>query len=252
MYKKITLCLLLLASGTNFSFSQEKKDGDNRKLIFGLKTGANFSWYKSDSRNLDKGGFKPGFAYGIMCDYQFQPNYLLSTEFLVSTLNGKLKFRDTLTYKRENKTARNTNVIYEYSVRYIQIPVSFKFKTKEIGMMKYHAQFGVAPGVKVSSKTDIIISGNNAVLWPEEDIKNIKTNKEADEGFEPAEFDDDISFINLPLIIGGGVEYNLSGNTSLYGNLRFENGFNNILQSKTGFKTIAYSKNISLSVGIMF
>ena len=61
-----------------------------------------------------------------------------------------------------------------------------------------------------------------------------------------------MSFINLPLLIGAGLEYNISGNTSLYTNIRFENGFNNILRSKTGNETIVYSKNIALSVGVFF
>lgn len=253
MTKKILLAAVLLLSTTLFSFSQDKKSSDNRKYIFGLKTGANFSWYKPDSRNLSEGGLKPGFSYGIMGDYVFQQNYAISAEFLVSTINGKMKFKDPLTYHKiinsKDSSFKVPNVQYEYSVRYIQVPFSFKFRTKEIGAMKYFAQFGVAPGIRVSSKTQI---NGNGMPWDEDERANIKTNKDSEESYEPSEFDDDVSLINIPLIIGAGVEYNISGNTSLYSNLRYENGFTNILRSKTGTETIAFSKNIALSVGVFF
>ena len=249
MTKKILLAAVLLLSTTLFSFSQDKKSSDNQKYIFGLKTGANFSWYKPDSRNLSEGGLKLGYSYGLMSDYVFQTNYSISTEFLVSGINGKMKFKESLSYIKNGDTSKVPNVQYEYSVKYVQIPISFKFRTKEIGSMKYFAQFGVAPGIRIASKIQI---NGNGMPWGEDERANIKTNKGSDDSYEPAEFDDDVKFINLPLLIGAGVEYNLSGNTSLYSNIRFENGFTNILRLKKGNETIVYSKNIALSVGVFF
>ena len=254
MTKKNLLALVLLIATTSISFSQDKKDTDKRKYIFGLKTGANFSWYKPDSRNLSNGGLKLGYSYGLMADYIFQQNYAISAEFLVSGINGKIKFKDTLTYSKNNISKKVPNVEYEYTVKYVQIPISFKFRTKEIGSMKYFAQFGIAPGIRISSKVQI---NGNGMPWGEDERANIKTHKGSDDSYEPAEFDDDVKIINLPLLIGAGAEYNLTGNTSLYGNIRFENGFNNILKSKnerglTRTETIVYSKNIALSVGLFF
>ncbi len=249
MTKKNLLALVLVMVTASISFSQEKKDSDKRKYIFGLKTGANFSWYKADSGNLSEGGLKMGYSYGLMADYVFQQNYSISAEFLVSGINGKMKFKDSLTYTKNSVSKKVPNVEYEYTVKYVQIPLSFKFRTKEIGSIKYFAQFGIAPGIRISSKVQI---NGNGMPWGEDERANIKTNKNSDESFEPTEFDDDMSFINLPLLIGAGVEYNISGNTSLYTNIRFENGFNNILRSKTGNETIVYSKNIALSVGVFF
>lgn len=262
MTKKILLALVVLMCSTSITFSQDKKETDTRKYIFGLKTGANFSWYKPDSRNISKGGLKMGFTYGIMCDKIFQQNYAISMEFLVSTLNGTLKFKDPLTYTHPTIKSRVgvnrdslvsvPNVEYAYKVRYIQIPLSFKFRTKEIGAMKYFAQFGVAPGIRIASKATINKDNANGIPWSEDDRKNIKTNKGSEDFYEPKEFDDDVSLVNLPLIIGGGLEYRISGNTALYGNIRFENGFTNILRSKSGTETIVYGKNVALSVGVFF
>jgi hypothetical protein len=255
MLKKLLLSFLLLASAI-FAFSQAKKEADYKKNVFGLKMGTNFSWYQSDSRNIKKGGLKPGFSYGIMWDYNFQQNYSVSSEFLISTINGSLSFKDTLTFDvtpppSPNYNKRIPNVKYEFKVRYIQIPISFKFRTKEIGSLKYFAQFGLAPAVRVSSRAKLSASGGG-LPWPEDDISKIKTNEKSEEMFESKEFDDDVSLVNLPLIIGGGIEYNLSGNTSLYTCLRYENGFTNVLKSKTGTATSALSKNIALSIGVFF
>ena len=72
--------ITLLIFAFNQAHSQAtKKEAESKKYIFGLKTGANFSWYKPDSRDLLDGGLKPGFSYGIMGDYNFAPNYSVST-----------------------------------------------------------------------------------------------------------------------------------------------------------------------------
>jgi len=251
MIKKIATLALMVSVLSSQTFGQDSKSSnESRKLMFGLKAGANLSWFKPDSKNLSKGGFKPGFSYGIMGDYNLQPNYALSLEFLISTLNGKMQFKDSMLYKntKTNVSSKAADVAYEYTNKYIQIPISMKFRTKEIGMIKYYAQFGLAPGIRISSK--VKIDGNN-LPWSEDDRKNIKTNESSEEDFEPIDntFSDDVSFLNIPLIIGGGIEYNLSGNTSAYVNLRFENGFTNVLKSTA---TSVFSKNMSLSVGIFF
>jgi hypothetical protein len=248
MIKNYILTFSLIFSFSILAHSQEAKTADDiRKAVFGLKVTSNFSWFKADSRNLEKGGLKLGFGYGIMGDYNFTNNYAASFEFLVTKLNGKMLFKDSLTYLKDGiPQNKSFDVEYEYSNRYIQIPVSFKFRTKEIGYIKYFAQFGLAPAVRITSK--VKISGHK-LPWPEEDLKGIKTNDEADDIFEPTEFKDDVSLVNIPLIIGGGIEYNLSENTSIYVCLRYENGFTDILKHK---ETAVFNKNIGLSLGVFF
>lgn len=248
MIKNFILLFSAIGIFSISAHSQEVKNTeDTRKAIFGLKATSNFSWFKADSRNLEKGGMKLGFGYGIMGDYNFSNNYSASFEFLVTKLNGKMLFKDSLTYLVGNVAQKKSfDVEYEYSNRYIQIPVSFKFRTKEIGYIKYFAQFGLAPAIRITSKVQI---NGHRLPWPEEDLKGIKTNDEADDVFEPEEFKDDVRLINLPLIIGGGVEYNLSENTSIYLCLRYENGFTNVLKSKS---TTVFGKNVGLSLGVFF
>jgi hypothetical protein len=56
--------------------------------------------------------------------------------------------------------------------------------------------------------------------------------------------------MRLPLIIGGGIEYNLSGNTSLYAGLRVDNGFTNTFNKDE--KTKANLNYVSITAGIFF
>lgn len=245
--KNIVIALAVLVI-SNYSYSQDAPKKDNQgKFIFGLKANANFSWFKPDSRNLEKGGFKTGFSYGIMGDYMFLPNYSFNVEILVSSLNGKLTYKDDYPeYKKDTLVKKYKGVSYEYTNKYIQVPLCVKFRTKEIGKMKYFAQFGFAPAFLISAKAKI--KGSN-LPWPEDDINKIKTNEESEDIYQFSNFDDDVSFIVLPLIIGGGAEMKLSGSTSLMLGLRFENGFNDILKSSS---TTVFNKNISLSAGIFF
>ena len=53
---------------------------------FGLKSAANLGWLSGTSRNIENDGVTAGFAYGVMGDYYFKPNYAFSTELLLSTV----------------------------------------------------------------------------------------------------------------------------------------------------------------------
>ncbi|MBL0314883.1 MAG: hypothetical protein IPP69_03560 [Flavobacteriales bacterium] len=80
---------------------------------------------------------------------------------------------------------------------------------------------------------------------------------------------DDIKLFRSSLIIGAGIEYNLSGNSSLLAGITFNNGFSNMLNNEgvtldsTGkpqifnkkpetFDLNAIGNFISLNVGFMF
>jgi len=231
-------------------FAQDTtKTISKQNLVFGLKAGLNFSWFKAESANLKEGGFRPGIHYGLTADYYFNPHFAVSGELLITKLNGKIKFSDSLTYHRDTKTKKFKGVEYSFNNRYLQIPISLKYKTKTYGKLKYFGQIGFAPSFRITSRAKIIANG---MLWPEDDIKSIYTNNAKDEIYEPDEFDDNVRFLNMAILFGGGVEYLTSKNSSIYGTLRVENGLTNVLISKTKTYTSMLSKNIGLSVGVYF
>jgi len=63
-------------------------------------------------------------------------------------------------------------------------------------------------------------------------------------------FDDKVFLFRLPLIIGGGVEYRMAGNTSLQGGVRIANTLTDMfVKDKTA---IAKNNYFALSVGVLF
>lgn len=208
---------------------------------FGLKASGNLNWIKPNSKNIETGGTALGFSYGLMGDYYFAENYALSTELIITHFNGSINHNDTLFTDKGGFTG----VGYDYKLRYIQIPLSIKFKTKEIGYITYWAQFGIAPSFLIRARADIT-GADNAFNDPTE----IPINSKEGDSYAFKNFDDNIFFARLPLIIGAGIEYNLAGSTSLYTGLRMDNGFSNIFVADD--KTKAINNILSLNVGVFF
>ncbi len=224
------------------SISTITKAQDNN-LRFGIKGSANICWIKPDSKSIEKEGTKLGFSYGLMGDFYFAENYAFSTELLITHYNFGMTYVDTLFPK--NSQVSKTDIDYEYKTRYVQVPLSIKFKTKEIGYVTYWAQFGVAPSFLIRARADIV--GADDVF---DDPTDIHVNDKEGDDYHFANFDDKISPLRIPLIVGAGIEYNLSGNTSLYAGLRMDNGFTNIFGEDK--KAEAISNFVSINAGFFF
>ena len=142
---------------------------------------------------------------------------------------------------------------YEYKNQWIELPISLKLKTNEIGYNTYFAQFGFSTGFRIRGRQNtsyLLTTGN----LNEENIDVLK----------------DIAPFRIGLVIGGGLEYNFHGKTALVAGLTFNNGFTNIFNKNyyelnptgevniTNNKVIdtitqkASSNFISLDIGILF
>ena len=60
---------------------------------------------------------------------------------------------------------------------------------------------------------------------------------------------DDVNFLRASMILGAGIEYNLSGNASFYAGIRFNNGFTDILDDK---KSKMNNNVVGLELGFFF
>ncbi len=224
--------------------SSSKAQDDFKKFVFGLKTEGKLTWFKPDNKNMTNAGIRLGYSYGLMADYFFGKNYAFSTGITVSTNGGKIKYDyDTLAFSTEIPTDTSTSpfttsnatqlfgtsATYTYKITDVEVPLMLKFRTNEIGYMKYFGMFGLGTHFRWKAK------GNYAYdLAPiESSLQNngqdpAKTQSE----FEDVDFSNQISFLRLSLIIGGGFEYNLSGNTSFVVGISFKNGINNTFSKK--------------------
>ena len=226
---------------TQLSFAQ----GEFR---FGLKGSTNFGWVGGTSKNIVNDGTTVAFGYGIMGDYYFKPNYGISAEIMLSNIKSKFTVTEPLVFNSVPGDTVN-DLRYEYNIQYLDIPLTMKIRTKEIGDMTYFGQFGVSMGFALNAKTSIVSTGLPKSISDQEPTEYRVNGAEGD-AFTVNNFDDKVFLFRLPLIIGGGVEYKMAGSTSLQIGVRIANAFTDMfVKDKTA---IAKNNYVALSVGVLF
>lgn len=232
--KKIFRILFVLFVSSQLAFGQ----GTDPVFHFGLKVVPNLGWIKTDDNDTKSDGSKIGFAYGLVTEFRFAENYAFATGLEIAYRNAKTK--GSTTFEPTPGTTKDSTYSRSMKLQYIEIPLTLKLKTNEIGYFRYFLQIGLAPGFKIRARADdkgtvatTVGGGPTANLPYESENKDIK---------------DDIHGLNLSMIISGGVEYNVSGNTNLAFGLVFNNGF---LDIKDGGLT-QKSNYFGLSIGVLF
>lgn len=221
---------------------------NSNEFRFGLKGAMNIGWIQANSKTLEREGTSVGFAYGPMADYYFKPNYAINVELLISQINGNMSLNTPQIFNGDTSATEVNNLRYSYKNQYVELPVSLKFRTKEIGYITYWANFGVAPSFLINAKASIdgVIPTDIAALDP----TDYKTNDNEGDAFTTNKFDDEVFIIRMPIIVGGGVEYKLAGSASLYAGLRFNNSFTDMFVKD---KTVNGKNNyISINAGVFF
>ncbi|MFT5724109.1 MAG: hypothetical protein ACI9JN_001226 [Bacteroidia bacterium] len=236
-----TTSLIVLLLGISYNANAQ-----DQRFRIGMKLSGNMSWIAPATKNIDRVGTSSGYSYGLMGDYNFQKYYSLSTELLFTEIAGTILHTDRLAYTDSTAgVTSHSNVQYEYRMSYVQLPISIKFKTKEFGYWTYWAQFGIAPSFLTSAKADI--TGKTV---PFDDPTDIRVNKKANDNYQYDNFDDKVFLLRVPLIIGLGAEYSLTGNTALYAGVRMDNDFLDMFSADKA--TIGKNKFASLNIGIFF
>ncbi len=250
--------LILLTGFILFSSSlfAQSEPSSGTKLHFGLKAQPSFAWLKAKDPlppAIDGDGAKLGFAFGLMTEFSFSKNYSFATGLDVSYRGGKLKrfSVDTLPTGTVGDSLR-TITSSNYTLQYLEIPLTLKMKTNEIGYFTYFGQFGIAPGINLSSKADI--HTENQATNGQLHEKALPTGINATSDVEGQDVKSDINSFNLALIISLGFEYSLGGSTTAVVAATFNNGFLDVLASKNnkGQSEKAVSNTLGLTIGILF
>lgn len=228
-----------------FWMGTQNVQAQDQRFRIGLKFSGNMSWITPTTKNIESAGNGVGISYGLMGDYNFRKYYALSTELILTSMAGGIKHTDLLKHTNDvGSTSSYQDITYDYKFQYLQLPVSIKFKTKELGYITYWAQFGLAPSFLLEAKADM--TGRT----PFEDPTEIRVNKSENDIYHFDNFNDKVFFLRMPLIIGGGIEYSLAGNTSLYAGVRIDNNFLSIFNADD--LTSAKNQYVGLNVGVFF
>jgi opacity protein-like surface antigen len=226
----LTLSLILLISAN--VFSQGYKDYKSLKL--GLKASPNIGWLRPETRNFENDGIRFGFSYGLISDFRLAENYYVGSGLFITHWGGKL-----LMPAIEDVNGVETNVTQRriYNLQYLEIPLTLKLLTNEIGYSTYYGQFGIGVGANINAKGEDRFYNDSYVRVDESpDIKS------------------DITFMRVALVIGAGMEYSLAKNASVLVGVEYNNGFTNLLKSKPEHtsKHSAVTNYFQLTIGIVF
>ena len=222
--KKVYVLLCLLALGSATAQAQD------RTFRFGIKAAPNLGFLKPDTKELKNDGTRLGFTFGLMGDFMLggNENYALATGLFLNNVGGKTTF-----------PSGDQNLGTESKYQYIELPITLKLKTNEIGYMTYFGQIGFGTAFNISAKSDFDMYDPVAK----------KVTRVTDEDIM-----DHTQLLKASLVLGAGMEFNFSGNTSAMVGVTYNNGFTNINKDiKAGDQELKAKLNyLELSLGVFF
>jgi len=197
MKNRFTLTLLLIV--LFFTANAQYKP-----FNFGFKVAPHVGWMKPDADNYTSDGAKIGFGWGFISEFNFSENHSIATGFNMIFDGGKLKF--------PGKSGADTGTfVRNFSLKYIELPLTLKMRTNDINGLKYFGQIGFGTAFSTGTKVkDTFTHGNTTVTTDK--YKYEKT-----------------AFLRESLIVGAGAEYTLDAGTVLGGGITFNNGFTDVL-----------------------
>lgn len=252
--KKNCITALLFFTIINFIGAQDTPV--EKSTQFGFKISPNLTWAKIKTGDIDNDGMGIGFSYGIMMDKAISSanNAYLSVEAIVTSMRNKISLEDSFYQEPTGSTgAYYSNVKQDYKLQYLQIPISLKMKTGRINGMRYTFQAGLAPGFLLSRNVRVTtnpnIPGNDDWFSPNAGDEDAGDFQDDPNIAGERTFTNNLSLFRVPLILGAGIEYNLSGSTSLVAGLRWDNGFTDIFRDKN---VTGINNYLGLNIGVLF
>ncbi|MBC8048126.1 MAG: PorT family protein [Fimbriimonadaceae bacterium] len=232
--KKIVSIFLFFIAGIISVHAQEFR--------FGLTASPVFSWLKIDGEDFQNDGSRVGFQYGLLFDQTIGSveRYAFSTGLLIDITGGQYTYADTVQVDSVTFTPVVNSVVAR--VQYIEIPLTIKLRTNEINYMTYYGQFGVVPGINIKARGDFTVNPD-PLSHSVEDINLKEDNNNVDE-LSYNDFD-------LSLIVGAGLEYSMSENTSIVAGIFFKNGFSGVISDRFDDNAMKL-KQIGIRLGVLF
>lgn len=234
--KNLNAKVIILLVITSFGLKAQETTpaASTTPLRFGLHASPNLSYIQSNDPEAESSA-KVKFAFGLMIEYNFAPNYSFSTGVDYIFRGGDL----TLPVEVEENPSVIVNRMGTYQAGMVQIPLYLKMRTKEFGYMRYFAEFGGRLGFPVDQLTEFEDSAPGYEVQGDALEKNY------------------INPIDVMFSIGLGGEYNLGGNTSLVAGLYYNRSLADNIKTSGG--TLGTEKKygyrfdyVNLKVGVLF
>jgi len=255
MKQKIILFVFILSLPI-LSYSQGR-DIDS-PFRFGLQFNPLLTWNQG-ANGFKPNGIKGGFEYGLNVHYYFFKNVGIESGVYMNHHGAKFNYNrdhivgaDTLKYRYDF----NLNNIY------VKVPIALRFRTNQIGPVYLFGNFGADFSFLVSSK--LKFSGRDL---------SVQSNVDEPVIYEEGNYRVSTAPIRIGLLVGGGIEYPISGSFSITAGIQYNYGFLNMLKDdfnsknkkfipSTGTTSYPYttqfdredirSQYLSLTIGALF
>jgi opacity protein-like surface antigen len=224
MTRSILLLVLLFLMHTGYT----------QNFRLGFQASPHMSWMNSSKKNIVNNELRPGIKYGLEADIFLAgfPRYSLNTGLFVANHSFSAHYLVEEDFFINDVTFSDP-VDLTYQLNYIEIPLNIKLKSDQFYRFTFYGQFGLTNLINLSataSSGDDRFSGDN--------INQGMNNRV-------------IKPYNLSMIMGGGAEYDVGGNTALHIGLQYSNGLIDVTTIKNLDEKTVFN-SLRLVLGVMF
>jgi hypothetical protein len=272
--KNLLLTLMILGFGCE-AFAQDQAVGPNtrKKFKIGFNLSPSIDFFQTNTEGVDLDKVRAKFGYGLMAEYAFTNNYAIAFGLEHKMAGASLDFAADADarYLDQSDETEYRLLTRSHRLDYVNIPITLKLMTNEIGYFTYFGQFGVDLSILASSQardqrqtvmdTSIVVGVVSELFGSAGETDFIGRYNQT-------------MFINVKLRIGAGFEWNFSGNTALVVSVSYHNGFIDLMKDankdkvdndeglfkhddadyskKIPFELSANLHHVALNVGILF
>ena len=225
----------LPAQANNASSTSGRARYEEPRFRMGLHFLPSVGWLDVRDAHTVADGSVTRFGFGFTADIMFADNYAIGTGINVFRNGGRFTRFDRVTGSPADLGNDSTQFLVlrdrKLTQHWVELPVTFKFRTREIGHITYWGQFGLGLGLNLRATADDVVDYRyrsddlNGEVWTEESV--IGTVE-----FNDVPVEDEVALMRAAMVIGLGIEYNLSGKTALLVGATFNNGLFNVANNR--------------------
>ena len=226
-----------VAQQNNASQNARRTRYEEPKFRMGLHLLPSIAWLDARDGSTVSDGSIGRFGFGFTADIMFADNYAIGTGVNVFRNGGKLTTIERLTGDPLDPANDTTQFVVQrertLTQHWVELPVSFKFRTREIGHITYWGQFGLGLGLNLRATADDRVQyrfrNDPLIITGSEWVEDLVTGEIE---YQDVPVEDEVALMRAAMIVGLGVEYNLSGKTALLLGATFNNGLFNVANNR--------------------
>lgn len=201
------------------SFILSSSNLNAQEVRLGLSMTPNVSWLKSTDGFHTTDGVNGNFGYALIIDFVQNDWLSFSSGLHVFDTGGKMMFYDPEI--KEDVYIQSSS--REYRLKYVELPLALKARSKQIGYSTIYGQVGVGLGLNIGISANI--ENQNRFILEGGEWTPYETNSYTDPNYQ---VHDDFKLSRASYIVGAGVERELNEYLSLIIGVNFNSAFLNI------------------------